>query len=135
VIPRFLAVPIVAAALGACDGCSHVPEPAPPSSAAPPAPTEAPHPGTISPTTLGQAPHDPHAFTQGLLFANGAFLESTGVYGESPLRRVDPATGKVLLVVKLPADVFGEGLARVHGELFQLTWKEHRCFVYDDRRS
>jgi glutamine cyclotransferase len=84
------------------------------------------------PALLGQRPHDAAAFTRGLLFADGAFLESTGMYGESSLRRVDPATGGVLKNVSLPANVFGEGLARLHGELFQLTWREHRCFVYDE---
>jgi glutamine cyclotransferase len=85
------------------------------------------------PALLAKRPHDPRAFTQGLLFADGAFLESTGTYGGSTLRRVDPATGRVLQSVPLATDVFGEGLARLHGELFQLTWREHRCFVYDDR--
>jgi glutamine cyclotransferase len=84
------------------------------------------------PAILGRHPHDPMAFTQGLLFADGALLESTGMYGESSLRRVDPATGNVLKAIPLPPDVFGEGLARLHGELFQLTWREHRCFVYDE---
>ena len=84
------------------------------------------------PALLGQRPHDPVAFTQGLLFTDGAFLESTGMYGESALRRVDPATGRVLKNASLPSNVFGEGLARLHGELFQLTWREHRCFVYDE---
>jgi glutamine cyclotransferase len=67
-----------------------------------------------------------------LLFANGAFLESTGIYGESSLRRVDPASGQVLRSTSLAPSAFGEGLARLHGELFQLTWREHRCFVYDE---
>jgi glutamine cyclotransferase len=80
---------------------------------------------------VAQRPHDPAAFTQGLLFADGAFFESTGVYGESSLRRVDPETGRVTKSLALPPTVFGEGLARLRGELFQLTWQEHRCFVYD----
>src|SRR5688500_5958128 len=41
-------------------------------------------------------PHDPAAFTQGLVFHEGALLESTGQYGESTLRRVELKTGKVL---------------------------------------
>ena len=86
----------------------------------------------MAPAILSQRPHDPGAFTQGLLFADGVFLESTGGYGESSLRRADPASGRVLLSVPLAPSVFGEGLARWHGELFQLTWREHRCFVYDE---
>jgi glutamine cyclotransferase len=75
--------------------------------------------------------HDPRAFTQGLLFAGGAFFESTGQYGESSLRRVDPETGRVARRVALPPQVFGEGLALLRGELYQITWREGRCFVYD----
>jgi glutaminyl-peptide cyclotransferase len=84
------------------------------------------------PVVRGKTPHDPGAFTQGLVYADGRFLESTGMYGESSLRRVDPASGRVLQEVRLPDNVFGEGLARLNGELFQLTWREHVCFVYDE---
>jgi glutamine cyclotransferase len=86
----------------------------------------------VTPAVVAATPHDPAAFTQGLVFADGTFLESTGMYGESSLRRVEPRTGRVIASVKLPADVFGEGLARLHGELFQVTWREHTCFVYDE---
>jgi glutamine cyclotransferase len=130
---RFIALPAAVSAIGACNGCSHVPEPPGPSSAARPATVEAAPSDAWVPTVVGQKPHDPRAFTQGLIFADGVFLESTGTYGESSLRRVDPATGRVLFSLPLAANVFGEGLARLHGELFQLTWREHRCFVYDER--
>ncbi len=74
-------------------------------------------------------PHDPDAFTQGLLFHKGVFYESTGLYGQSTLRRVDPATGRVLASRALPPQVFGEGLALVGGRLYQLSWREGRVFV------
>ena len=72
-------------------------------------------------------PHDPKAFTQGLLFVDrDTMAESTGVYGESDVRLVDPTTGRVRERRALPKDRFGEGLAAVPGgELVQLTWKEH----------
>ncbi len=76
-------------------------------------------------------PHDPAAFTQGLVFADGAFYESTGLNGESSLRRVEVATGKVLQAIKIPEEYFAEGLALVGDELLQLTWQHHRGFVYD----
>lgn len=76
-------------------------------------------------------PHDPAAFTQGLVFADGQFYESTGLNGESSLRRVEIATGKVLQEVKVPAEYFAEGLALVGDELLQLTWQHHQGFVYD----
>lgn len=76
-------------------------------------------------------PHDPRAFTQGLLFFEGKFYESTGLLGRSSLRRVDPDSGVVERGVDLPADLFGEGLARVGGRLFQLTWQNRRVLVWN----
>jgi len=76
-------------------------------------------------------PHDVQAFTQGLLFHDGFLYESTGQYGESTLRRVDPESGRVEQVVHLPRRFFGEGLAWHDGRLYQLTWKEGTGFVYD----
>ncbi len=76
-------------------------------------------------------PHDPKAFTQGLVFADGEFYESTGLNGESSLRRVEIATGKVLQEIKVPEEYFAEGLALVGDELLQLTWQHQRGFVYD----
>jgi glutamine cyclotransferase len=76
-------------------------------------------------------PHDADAYTQGLLFDKGVFYESTGLYGRSTLRRVDPVTGKVLAVRRLAREYFGEGLALEDGKLYQLTWKSGTGFVYD----
>jgi glutamine cyclotransferase len=76
-------------------------------------------------------PHDPRAFTQGLLFHDGKLLESTGLYGQSSLREVDLATGAVLRQWLVPGQFFAEGLALLDGKLYQLTWKEQKVFVYD----
>jgi len=73
---------------------------------------------------LRRLPHDPQAFTQGLLWYRGKLYESTGLYGESTLRRLDPATGAVEEKIDLPPELFGEGLARLGDRLVQLTWKE-----------
>ncbi|MBF0245597.1 MAG: glutaminyl-peptide cyclotransferase [Planctomycetes bacterium] len=76
-------------------------------------------------------PHDTGAFTQGLLCLDGNFYESTGLYGESSLRRVAVASGKVLERIDLSPQIFAEGLA-LHGEEFYLlTWKNGRAFVFD----
>ncbi len=80
---------------------------------------------------VAELPHDPASFTQGLLFWDGYFYEGSGLYGHSSLRKVDPATGRVLARRDLPRDVFGEGLALAKGRLYQLTWQEHRVFTYD----
>lgn len=66
--------------------------------------------------------HDPQAFTQGLLFHDGMLYESTGLRGRSSLRRVDPPSGRVLDLRRLPDWAFGEGLALAGEELLQLTW-------------
>jgi glutaminyl-peptide cyclotransferase len=76
-------------------------------------------------------PHDPNAFTQGLVFDNGNFFESTGYYGNSSLRKVDPNNGRVLKKYSLPNEFFGEGLTIVGNSLIQLTWREQIGFVYD----
>jgi glutamine cyclotransferase len=76
-------------------------------------------------------PHDPGAFTQGLVYLDGSLLESTGLNGHSSLRRVELQTGKVLQQVEVPAAYFAEGLALLGDKLFQLTWQNHKGFVYD----
>ena len=76
-------------------------------------------------------PHDPQAFTQGLVFSDGELYESTGLLGESSLRRVDLTTGRVLQRVAVAPEYFAEGLALVGDTLLQLTWQNHIGFVYD----
>ena len=76
-------------------------------------------------------PHDPTAYTQGLVWADSVLLESTGQYGHSDVRRVDLHSGRVLASRPLPADRFGEGLALLKGRLYQLTWKEGVAYSYD----
>lgn len=76
-------------------------------------------------------PHDRGAFTQGLLLHQGTLFESTGLEGQSSLREVEVATGRVIRSIDVPAPVFAEGLALVGGKLFQLTWKQGKAFVYD----
>nr|MCU0729346.1 glutaminyl-peptide cyclotransferase [Sphingopyxis sp.] len=79
-------------------------------------------PTTSKAEVIGRFPHDPAAFTQGLIVDGDTLFESTGQYGESEVRRVDLATGRILVRRALPDDQFGEGLARVGGELVSLTW-------------
>ena len=78
-------------------------------------------------------PHDPTAFTQGLVFADGIFYESTGLRGYSTLRKVTPETGAVIQQVAVESQYFAEGLALVGNELLQLTWEEHVGFVHDKK--
>ena len=76
-------------------------------------------------------PHDRAAFTQGLVFRHGGFLESTGLNGQSTLREVEVKTGRVLKQVALAPQYFGEGLAVVGDRVIQLTWQNRKAFVYD----
>jgi glutamine cyclotransferase len=76
-------------------------------------------------------PHDPAAFTQGLVLQDGALFESTGLYGSSSLRKVDLQTGRVLRKIDVPAQYFAEGMTIFQGKIFQLTWKAHKGFTYD----
>ncbi|MDY6845679.1 MAG: glutaminyl-peptide cyclotransferase [Chloroflexota bacterium] len=75
-------------------------------------------------------PHDPRAFTQGLVYHKGYLYESTGLYSESSLRQVDLETGEVLRKVDLSDEFFAEGLAIYDNQLVQLTWREKVGFVY-----
>ncbi len=76
-------------------------------------------------------PHDKNAFTQGLVIEKGVLYESTGLYGNSTLRRVDLETGNVLQIYALPPEFFGEGITVFGDNIIQLTWQSHKGFVYD----
>ena len=79
---------------------------------------------------LSSFPHDPTAFTQGLVYRDGFLYESTGLYGKSSLRKTNPATGKVLAKTDLPREFFGEGLTIIGESIYQLTWKSGQGFIY-----
>lgn len=76
-------------------------------------------------------PHDPNAFTQGLLVHGGVLYEGTGQYGASTIREVDLETGRVERRAALPRRYFGEGIAILNDKLYQLTWQSGAGFVYD----
>ena len=76
-------------------------------------------------------PHDPRAFTQGLVFADGVLYEGTGIRGQSSLRKVDLRTGNILRVRQLSAHFFGEGITIYGNRVIQLTWRAKVGFVYD----
>lgn len=76
-------------------------------------------------------PHDPEAFTQGLVYHNGVLYEGTGLYGSSSIRVVELETGEVLRKADLPQGYFGEGVTILGDKVYQVTWREHTGFVYD----
>lgn len=80
---------------------------------------------------VAQYPHSTSGYTQGLLIYDGMFYESTGEYGQSTLRIVEPTTGEVKRSIALDDKYFAEGLELIGDKLYQLTWMEQKCFVYD----
>jgi glutamine cyclotransferase len=76
-------------------------------------------------------PHDPRAFTQGLVFVDGFLYEGTGLNGQSGIRKVKLENGEVLQIQKLEERYFGEGIAVVGDRIVQLTWQAGVGFVYD----
>jgi glutamine cyclotransferase len=76
-------------------------------------------------------PHDPGAFTQGLVFEDGFLYEGTGIEGESTLRKVELETGSVIKTHRLPDRFFGEGITVFGDRIVQLTYTSRVGFVYD----
>ncbi|MBI2831117.1 MAG: glutaminyl-peptide cyclotransferase [Chloroflexi bacterium] len=112
----------------------------PPTSPATPPPAPLPTP-TPSPTpetfraykyrVVNTFPHDPNAFTQGLVFEDGFLYEGTGLVGKSSLRKVELSTGKVLKIREIPAPYFAEGITIYRDKIIQLTLNHKKGFVYD----
>ncbi|MGL4364123.1 MAG: glutaminyl-peptide cyclotransferase [Bacteroidales bacterium] len=80
---------------------------------------------------LNSFPHDNNAYTQGLEIHGDTLYESTGGYGTSSLRKVMLKTGKILQNLTLENNFFGEGMCCLNNLIYQLTWREQTCFVYD----
>jgi glutaminyl-peptide cyclotransferase len=88
-------------------------------------------PPTFGYRVVAEYPHDRRAFTQGLAYVDGVLYEGTGLNGESTLRRVELETGEVLQAVRLSEEYFGEGIAVLGDRIYQLTWKNGICVVFD----
>ncbi len=113
---------------------------------APTSSSETPHSATQGESPIGQPtalppiytyeviaeyPHDPTAFTQGLVYLDGILYEGTGLNGQSDLRKVDLETGVPFLELDLHSKYFGEGVTVLDGKIYQLTWKSQEGFLYD----
>ncbi|UWX63738.1 glutaminyl-peptide cyclotransferase [Deinococcus rubellus] len=109
-----------------------------PSAAASTSPKAAPAPAsgvpTLIPRVVGRYPHDPAAFTEGLELVDGVLFESTGLVGESSIRRTNPQTGEVMQRRAPPSSkVFSEGLTVLGDVAYQLTWQDGLAYLYDAR--
>ena len=76
-------------------------------------------------------PHDPLAFTQGLVYLDGVLYEGTGLNGQSTIRKVKLENGEVLQIQKIDPQYFGEGIAVWRDKLVELTWRSGIGFIYD----
>lgn len=76
-------------------------------------------------------PHDPKAYTQGLLYHDGHMYEGTGQYGESSIRKTDMKDGKILSVLSIDSQLFGEGITTYQDKIYQITWRSRKGFIYD----
>jgi glutaminyl-peptide cyclotransferase len=114
-LPAWRWLPLVALGLLAAVYVATMPEPPPPAVFA----TDAAH--VVGYEVVRELPHDPTAFTQGLLYRDGFLYESTGPTGSSTLRKARLETGEVVARRQLDPRLFGEGLAEWEGRLLQLT--------------
>lgn len=87
----------------------------------------------LTATVVARYPHDPQAFTQGLIWRDGVFYESLGRVGLSEVRRVRLEDGRALARARIPAGQFGEGLAEHRGQLISLTWRDGVAHRWDPR--
>jgi glutamine cyclotransferase len=115
---------LLAASFLAAFSCSPAPSVAPST----PAPPAVPVYGF---EVVASFPHDPAAFTEGLLFADGVMYESTGMEGASWIRKVDLATGAVQQQHDVDKQYFGEGIVVWQDKIYSLTWKNQKGFILD----
>lgn len=83
------------------------------------------------PVIVDSVAHNPSHFTQGLFFDGKNLVETTGQYGQSGLYRYDVPGGKVLDSARLDERYFGEGSIALGEDLFYLTWKSKKAFIYN----
>ena len=121
---------ILVSALVLAAGCASAAAQTPPTS--PPATPSAlpPHPPVEVFEVVNVFPHDPEAFTQGLLYVDGRMFESTGRY-PSTVREVRLEDGEILARTTLDLSLFGEGLTEIEGRLYSLTWQGGQGFIWD----
>src|SRR5690348_13591915 len=90
-----------------------------------------PPPPAIDYTVLNMYPHDTSFFTEGLIWHNDHLYESTGLENQSRLVKTTLINGKVVQEFKMQPTDFGEGIAILNGKIYQLTYQQHKVYVYD----
>jgi glutamine cyclotransferase len=92
-----------------------------------------PPPPVLGHTIIETLPHDTSFYTQGLTFYKGELYEGTGdpgYLGKSRLMKIDLNTGKAIKSISLSNKFFGEGITILRDTIYQLTWQEHKVFIY-----
>lgn len=95
--------------------------------------TTNPPPPVLDHTIVASFPHDTSFYTQGLTIYKGELYEGTGdpgYIGKSRLMKVDLNTGKTIKSISLSNKYFGEGITILRDTIYQLTWEQHKVFVY-----
>ncbi|WP_082203857.1 glutaminyl-peptide cyclotransferase [Winslowiella iniecta] len=82
-------------------------------------------------TIVRVIPHDKSSFTQGLIIDGEHIIESTGLYKKSRINILEASSGKLVRSKDLPEDLWGEGLTKVDGKYYALTFKEQKVMVLD----
>ena len=95
------------------------------------APAAEPAPPVYNYRIVATYPHDPRAYTQGLVFLDGQLYESTGQVGRSTIRRVNIADGRVLQSVPIPPGQFGEGIVDWRDQIISITWQGEVGYRWD----
>ncbi len=85
----------------------------------------------LTPEIISTRPHDPKAWTEGLLLQDGYLYESVGETAHSSVRKVDPMTGEILQQFDMGKDDYAEGIAIVGDKLLQMTYKQEIVYQYD----
>jgi glutamine cyclotransferase len=88
-------------------------------------------PEILNASVKSLTPHNTAHFTQGFEFLNGELYEGTGQYGESVIAKIDLKSGNSLISKEIDPNCFGEGITILNGKLYQITWQQQKCFVYD----
>ena len=82
-------------------------------------------------STKGGIYSDPNTYTQGLLLDQNDFLESSGQYGKSFIRRINSKNGKIINEIKIDKNLFAEGITTYENKLYMLSWKSNKGLIFN----
>ncbi len=92
---------------------------------------DCPTPKRLAFRVEGQIQRDVTGFTQGLELHGNLLFESTGPLGGATRLNTIDRNGRVTTLANYGNAFFGEGLTILGDRIFQLSWQDHKVFVYD----